>query len=125
MTLGRAYSNDIRECVVGAMLAGEAGRCVGARFGVTPSSVIKWRQRFLATKSFAPAKMGGHRPVKLDRHSDLALGLIERTPHLTLHKLVALLGAQGFEISHNGVSMTVASRRTWPFCGSGALWAIA
>ena len=108
--MGRAYSNDLRERVVSAMMAGEAARCVGARFGVAPSSVIKWRQRFLATKSVAPAKMGGHRPVKLDRHSDLVLGLIESTPHLTLHKLVALLGAQGIKISHNGVWLFLRRR---------------
>lgn len=97
------YSNDLRERVVAAMMAGEAARSVAARFGVAPSSVIKWRQRFLKTQSVAPAKMGGHRPIMLDAHADLVLGLIEDTPHLTLHKLSQLLAAKGIEVSHNGV----------------------
>ena len=99
----KAYSNDLRKRVVDAMMRGEAARSVAARFDVAPSSVIKWRQRFLATQSVAPAKMGGYRPVKLDKHADLVLGLIEATPHLTLHKLAALLQEKGIMISHNGV----------------------
>ena len=99
----KAYSNDLRKLVVDAMMGGEAARSVASRFDVAPSSVIKWRQRFLATKSVALAKMGGYRPVKLEEHGDLVLGLIEATPHLTLYKLAALLAEKGVMISHNGV----------------------
>jgi transposase len=103
-------SNDLRERAVAAMMAGETARSVGARFGIATSSVIKWRQRLLATDSVAPAKMGGHRRAKLDVHGDLVLGLIETTPHLTLHKLVELLGQQGIKISHNGVWLFLRRR---------------
>ena len=106
----KAYSNDLRERVVAAMVSGESARSVGARFSVAPSSVIKWRQRFLATKSVAPAKMGGYRPIKLEKHADLVLGLIEVTPHLTLHKLAGLLQAQGIMVSHNGVWLFLRRR---------------
>lgn len=106
----KAYSNDLRERVVGAMEMGESARSVAARFGVAPSSVIKWRQRFLATKSVAPAKMGGYRPVKLDSHADLVLGLIAATPHLTLHKLAALLQGQNITVSQNGVWLFLRRR---------------
>lgn len=106
----KAYSNDLRERVVGAMENGESARCVAARFGVAPSSAIKWRQRFLATKSVAPSKMGGYRPVKLEKHADLVLGLIEAAPHLTLHKLAALLRAQDITVSHNGVWLFLRRR---------------
>ena len=106
----KAYSNDLRERAVGAMIAGEPARVVAARFGVAPSSVIKWRQRFLETKSVAPAQMGGYRPIQLDRHADLVLSLVESTPHLTLHKLAKLLVAQGIAVSHNGVWLFLRRR---------------
>ena len=40
------YSNDLRERVVEAHLAGEPIRQVAARFGVSVSSVPKWVARF-------------------------------------------------------------------------------
>lgn len=45
----RALSNDLRERVVAAVLAGENCRSVAARFGVSVSSVVKWSQRYRAT----------------------------------------------------------------------------
>ena len=56
------YSNDLRERVVRAHLAGEPIRQVAARFGVSVSSVPKWVARYRATGSVAPGKVGGHRP---------------------------------------------------------------
>ena len=40
------YSNDLRERVVRAHLAGEPIRQVASRFGVSVSSVPKWVARF-------------------------------------------------------------------------------
>ena len=57
----RPYSNDLRERVVSAVLSGESCRVVAARFDVAVSSVVKWSQRFRATGSVAPGKIGGHR----------------------------------------------------------------
>jgi transposase len=45
-------SNDLRERVVAAVLSGESGRAVAARFEVAASSVVKWSQRHRATGSF-------------------------------------------------------------------------
>ena len=64
--MGRPLSNDLRERVVGAVLAGESCRAVAARFGVAVSSVVKWSQRQRATGSVAPGKMGGHRKPVLE-----------------------------------------------------------
>lgn len=57
----RPLSNDLRERVVGAVEAGESCRSVAARFGVAVSSAVKWSQRYRASGSVAPGKMGGHR----------------------------------------------------------------
>ena len=58
----RPYSNDLRERVVRAHLAGEPIRSVAARFGVSVSSVPKWVARYRATGSVAP---GRRRPSSL------------------------------------------------------------
>ena len=64
----RPLSNDLRERVVAEVDGGESCRSVAARFGVAASTVVKWSQRYRATRSEAPGKVGGHRkPVLADR----------------------------------------------------------
>lgn len=99
----RPLSNDLRERVVAAVLAGESCRSVAARFGVAVSSVVKWSQRYWATGSVTPGKMGGHRKPVLEPHRAFILERINQTPHLTLHKLKKELAARGVKVSHNAV----------------------
>jgi transposase len=54
---------DLRERVVAAVEGeGMSRHQAAARFGVAPSSAIKWVALFRATGSVAPGKMGGHKP---------------------------------------------------------------
>ena len=99
----RPYSNDLRERVVSAVLAGDSCRAVAARFGVAVSSVVKWSQRYRATGSVAPGKMGGHRRRVLEPHRAFIIERIKQTPHLTLHRLKDELAARGVVVSHNAV----------------------
>jgi putative transposase len=96
-------SNDLRERVVAAVLAGERCRSVASRFGVAVSSVVKWSQRYRATGSVAPGKMGGHRKRVLEPYRDFIIERLHQTPHLTLHKLKDELAARGIRVSHNAV----------------------
>ena len=57
----RPLSNDLRKRVVAAVSNGESCRAAAERFGVAVSSVVKWSQRYRATGSVNPGKMGGHR----------------------------------------------------------------
>ena len=50
----RLYSNDLRERVVRAHLAGEPIRAVAARFGVSVSSVPKWVACYRAAPPCSP-----------------------------------------------------------------------
>ena len=70
--MGKPCSLDLRERVVAAVETGGLSRNqAAARFGVAPSSAIKWVARFRATGSAAPAKMGGHKPRTLrGEHAD-------------------------------------------------------
>jgi len=99
----RPLSNDLRERVVAAVLAGESCRSVAERFGVAVSSVVKWSQRYRATGSVAPGKMGGHCKPVLEPHRAFIIGRIERTAHLTLHGLRAELAKRGVKVSHNTI----------------------
>ena len=60
--MGRPYSLDLRERVVGAVEEkGLSRRRAAARFGVGVSTVIAWVRRFRETGSVAPGQMGGLR----------------------------------------------------------------
>lgn len=96
-------SNDLRVRVVAAIEGGESCRAVAARFGVAVSSVVKWSQRYRATGSVAPGKMGGHRKRILDPHRAFIVDRINQVPHMTLHRLKDELAARGVKVSHNAV----------------------
>lgn len=101
--MSRPLSNDLRERVVAAVLAGETCRAVAGRFGIAVSSVVKWSQRHRATGSVAPGKMGGHRKRVLEQHRAFILEQIAQASHLTLHRLKDELAAHGVNVSHNTV----------------------
>jgi transposase len=101
----RPLSNDLRERVVAAVLGGESCRSAAARFGVAVSSVVKWSQRYRATGSVAPGRMGGHRKRVLEPHRAFVKERINQTPHLTLHGLKDELAAHGVNVSPNAVWM--------------------
>src|SRR5271168_4817832 len=101
--MARPLSNDLRERVVAAVTGGESSRTVASRFGVAVSSVVKWSQRYRATGSVAPGKMGGHRRPVLEPHRAFIVERINQIPHLTLHRLKDELAARGVRVSHNAV----------------------
>jgi putative transposase len=107
--MARPLSNDLRERVVAAVSRGESCRAVALRFGVAVSSVVKWAQRYRATGSVAPGKMGGHRKRLLEPHRSFIKDRISRTPHLTLHALKDELAVRGVKVSHNAVWLFLRS----------------
>lgn len=69
--MARPYSMDLRERAVARVQAGESVRCVARVLNISPSSVVKWSQRFRATGSAAAGKIGGYRPrVLIGEHAD-------------------------------------------------------
>lgn len=102
--MARRLSNDLRERAVAAVRAGASCRTVAARFGVAPSSVVKWTQRAARTGSVAPDRMGGRRPRLLAPHRDFILGRLRERPETTLHEMqAALLAERGVRVSHDTV----------------------
>jgi transposase len=102
-SMTRPYSTDLRERAVCAVIAGETTRVVADRFGIAVSSVVKWHQRFRQTGTVAPGQMGGHRKRILEPHRDFIIQEINRTPHLTVRGLKAILAEQGITASHHAV----------------------
>ena len=118
--MARAYSLDLRQRVVDAVVNGGSCREVASRFGVSPSSVVKWTQRFRATGSAAAHSMGGRRPYALAGHRDWLLARLAQRPDVTLRGLVDELAAQGVVVSyyavwhffeHEGISFKKKSAR--------------
>jgi transposase len=60
--MAKPYSMDLRERALARVQAGESMRVVARALSISPSSVVKWSQRFRVTGSAAAGKMGGHRP---------------------------------------------------------------
>ena len=63
--MARAYSLDLRERVVAAVVAGQSCRSVAKTFMVSVASVVKWSQRHRATGSAAAPKIGGRGPCRV------------------------------------------------------------
>ncbi len=101
--MSKPYSNDLRERVVKAVERdGLSRHAAAARFGVAPSSAIKWVQRYRATGSVAPGQIGGHKPRVL--RGEYRDWLLERTATaFTLRGLVAELGERGLRVDYRQV----------------------
>ena len=110
--MARAYSKDLRERVVTAVERdGLSRHAAAARFGVAPSSAIKWVQRYRATGSVAPLQIGGHKPPVLrGEHRDWLLERMARD--FTLRGLVAELAERGLKVDY---------RQVWEFAHAEGL----
>lgn len=86
----RAYSNDLRARVVEAVATGASRREAAERFDVSPSSAIRWLQRWRDDGSVHAKPVGGSRSP-LEQHADWLLALITEQPDLTLEEIVAAM----------------------------------
>ena len=99
--MGRAYSEDLRERVVRAVIEGGLSwHQAAARFGVGISTAIKWVQRFLETGSVKPDKIGGYRPKKIAGLHREWLVQRCRKADFTVRGLVAELAERGLKVDY-------------------------
>jgi transposase len=110
--MAKPYSLDLRERVVGAVVAGDSCRVVAQRFSVSVASVVKWAQRARATGSPAAAPMGGHRPFVLAGERDWLRARLSEKSDITLRALAAELATRGVVVSYYAV---------WNFCAREGL----
>jgi len=103
--MAKPCSLDLRERVVAAVeVEGMSRNQAAARFGVAPSSAIKWVALFRATGGVAPGKMGGHKPKTLSgAHADWLIARC-RERDFTISQLVAKLqDERGLKVDRHSV----------------------
>ena len=81
-----ALSDDLRKRVVEAVVLGGLSRNqAAAHFKVSVASAVRWVKRFKTTGEISPAPSGGdRRSGRIESHRDYLLGLIRRTPDVTM-----------------------------------------
>jgi transposase len=94
--------------VIEAVEGGMSRRAAAERFGIGPSTAIKWVQRWRATGSRAPQQSGGDvRSHRIDTFAEEIMALVERTPDITLAEI-----ADHLAHSHG---LRVAQSTIWRF----------
>jgi transposase len=101
--MARAYSSDLRDRVVAAVIAGATVRAAADRFGVSVASAVKWSQRYRATGSAAAKPRGGKKPYVLTGQREWLLARIAEAPDLTLRAVMAELADRGVSASYHAV----------------------
>jgi transposase len=91
----KAYSQDLRDRVIDAVLeGGESRRSAARRFGVSEASAVKWLQRWTRVGDRRSAGTGGHRPSKVKPQREWLLATIAVESDITLAALSARLLAE-------------------------------
>jgi len=95
--MGRGLSMDLRERVVVAIERdGMSCRQAAARFGVAPSTAVRWRQLMRATGSAGPKPQGGDRHShRIEAHAPFILDLWEERRDITLVEVQRRLAERG------------------------------
>jgi transposase len=86
-TMPAPYSMDLRERVIAAVAGGASRREAAEEFGLSPSVVIIWMQRYEATGSVEPRPTGGS-VSPLEEHEEFILGLIKEKQDMILDEIV-------------------------------------
>ena len=101
----KPLSNDIRERLISAVEGGMSRRSAAGRYGVAPSTAIKWFAQWSRTGSVEPLPQGGDkRSHRIERHAEEILAMIEDVPDITLAELAAHLDeAHGLKVAQSTV----------------------
>ncbi len=96
----RAYSEDLRSRVIKEVKKGATCRSVANIFGVAPSSVVKWAQRWRQTGSYQAFPQGGDRKSKLIEEREWLLQQIKDVPDMTLMEVREALRKRGIDVGY-------------------------
>jgi len=105
----KPYSVDLRARVIEEVETGASRRAAADHYGISPSVVIIWAQRWETTGSVAPKPSGGS-ISPLEAHSAFLLGLIGEKPDLTLDEIVAAMSKRRIPGSRSAVWRFFARR---------------
>ncbi len=104
----KALSKDLRDRLLDAVENGMSCRAAADRFGVAPSTAIRWVSRLKQTGARAPKQQGGDlRSHHIEAHGDFILGLVEERKDITLAEIAEKLESER--------SFTAAQSTIWRF----------
>jgi transposase len=98
----KPYSLDLRERVIDTVVSGASRREAAEQYGLSPSVVVLWMQRWKATGSIEAKPTGGS-TSPLEDHAEFLLDLVAEQPDLTLDEIVAAMAKAGIAGSRTAV----------------------
>ncbi|KAA5602626.1 transposase [Roseospira marina] len=101
----KPLSADLRERLVAAVEGGQSRRAAAERFGVAPSTAVKWMNRWRLEGHVKPRPMGGDRHShRIEAHAAVILGLIDEKPDVTLAEIATQVEeARGARFSETAI----------------------
>lgn len=102
--MGQPLSMDLRARVIGAISDGMSCRAAAARFGVAPSTAIRWHAQQRDVGHFKPKAQGGDmRSHRVEKRARDILALWDANRDITLEELRAELSKIGLAVSVAGL----------------------
>src|ERR1700751_5698512 len=102
--MGKPYSEDLRERVIGAAQDGATIPEIAEQFGVSISSVVRFRRLHRETGSVSPAKFGGYKGYALAAHEELVRELVAEQSGITLAGLKSVLATERVTVGQSSIS---------------------
>ena len=102
--MSKALSLDLRLRVLAAVAAGASHRQAAERFGVSASSVSRWRALAREKGDPRPGPLGGdRRSGRVEAQGELIRALLEEAPDITVEELRAGLAARGHAFGYGTI----------------------
>ena len=102
--MGGPLSMDLRSRLLAAIDEGMSCRSAAARFGVAPSTAIRWQAQRRETGNFAPRRQGGDmRSRRVEARRADILALWEARKDISLEELRLALVEVGLHVSVAGL----------------------
>ena len=99
--MGQPLSMDLRTRLLAAIDAGMSCRSAAVRFGVAPSTAIRWQGQRRTTGSFAPKPQGGDtRSRRVEERREEILAKWEACKDITLDELRMSLAGAGLVVAN-------------------------
>ena len=100
----RPLSNDLRERVVKAVESGMSRNAAAEKFEVSISAAVKLLQKWHATGSYLPYRVGGHRKHLLVEHTEKVEQLLADKPDITVAEMQKKLAASRIKVSQSAIT---------------------
>ena len=99
--MGQPLSMDLRKRLLSAIDSGMSCRSAAERFGVAPSTAIRWQAQRRTTGDFAPKPQGGDmRSRRVEERREEILSIWRGRKDITLDELRQELGKSGLIVAN-------------------------